>query len=154
MSTMDQWTAAVCADLGLDPSAADLRAVLDLTRDVAHGVARPAAPLTAYLVGVAVGRGLALPDAAARISALADGWGGEEAQAAPHHGRDLQTERSRLMPPAAWQAWFVTAPSRVKFPHCRPGPGEFGVPSLQAVRHGYRALTDLLIARRPAAGLL
>ena len=41
MSTMDQWTAAVCADLGLDPSDADLRAVLDLTRDVAHGVAGP-----------------------------------------------------------------------------------------------------------------
>ena len=76
MSTMDQWTAAVCADLGLDPSSVDLRAVLDLTRDVAHGVARPAAPLTAYLVGVAVGRGLALPDAAGRISALAAGWDG------------------------------------------------------------------------------
>ena len=74
MSTMDQWTATVCADLGLDPSSADLRAVLDLTRDVAHGVARPAAPLTAYLVGVAVGRGLALPDAAGRIAALAAGW--------------------------------------------------------------------------------
>ena len=55
---MDEWTAAVCADLGLDASDADFRAVLDLTRDVAHGVARPAAPLTAYLVGVAVGRGL------------------------------------------------------------------------------------------------
>ena len=76
MSTMDQWTAAVCADFGLDPSDADLRAVLDLTRDVAHSVARPAAPLTAYLVGMAVGRGLALPDAAARISALAAGWSG------------------------------------------------------------------------------
>ena len=50
------------------------RAVLDLTRDVAHGVARPAAPLTAYLVGVAVGRGLTLPDAAGRVSALAAGW--------------------------------------------------------------------------------
>ena len=37
MSTMDQWTAAVSADLKLDPSDADLRAVLDLTRDVAHG---------------------------------------------------------------------------------------------------------------------
>jgi NAD(P)-dependent dehydrogenase (short-subunit alcohol dehydrogenase family) len=82
MSTMDQWTAVVCADLGLDPSSADLRAVLDLTRDVAHGVARPAAPLTAYLVGVAVGRGLALPDAAGRVSALAAAWerpAGEEA---------------------------------------------------------------------------
>ena len=48
--------------------------MLDLTRDVAHGVARPAAPLTAYLVGVAVGRGLTLPDAAGRVSALAAGW--------------------------------------------------------------------------------
>ena len=82
MSTMDQWTAAVCADLGLDPSDADLRAVLDLTRDVAHGVARPAAPLTAYLVGMAVGRGLALPDAAARISALAAGWAGPDEEEA------------------------------------------------------------------------
>jgi len=74
MSTMDQWTAAVCADLGLDASAADLRAVLDLARDVAHGVARPAAPFTAYLVGVAVGRGLPVTDAVARVSALANGW--------------------------------------------------------------------------------
>jgi hypothetical protein len=48
--------------------------VLDLARDVAHAVARPAAPLTAYLVGMAVGRGLALPDAAARVQALAAGW--------------------------------------------------------------------------------
>ena len=50
--------------------------MLDLTRDVAHGVARPAAPLTAYLVGMAVGRGLALPDAAKRIAVLAAGWSG------------------------------------------------------------------------------
>ena len=78
MSAMDQWTAAVCADLGLDSSAADLRAVLDLTRDVAHGVARPAAPLTAYLVGLAVGRGLTLPDAAGRITALAAAWDKDE----------------------------------------------------------------------------
>ena len=74
MSTMDEWTAAVCAELGLDPGVADLRVVLDLTRDVAHGVARPAAPFTAYLVGVAVGRGLPVADAVARVSALAGGW--------------------------------------------------------------------------------
>ena len=104
MSTMDQWTAAVCADLGLDPSDADLRAVLDLTRDVAHKVARPAAPLTAYLAGMAVGRGLALPDAAGRISALAAAWGAHEAPAAPGHGQELLTERSwltRCPPPAS-----------------------------------------------------
>ncbi len=80
MSTMDQWTAAVCADLGLDSSDADLRAVLDLTRDVARGVARPAAPVTAYLVGGAVGRGLALPAAAGRISALVAGWAGDDGE--------------------------------------------------------------------------
>lgn len=27
-----------------------------MTKDVAHGVARPAAPVTAYLLGLAVGR--------------------------------------------------------------------------------------------------
>lgn len=74
MSTMDEWTAAVCGALGLDPGKADLGVVLDLTRDVAHGVARPAAPFTAYLVGVAVGRGLPVADAVARVSALASGW--------------------------------------------------------------------------------
>jgi hypothetical protein len=74
MNILQEWTAAVCADLGLDPAAADSTAVLDLARDVAHGVARPAAPLTAYLVGVAVGRGLSLPEAAGRVSALAASW--------------------------------------------------------------------------------
>jgi len=85
MSTMDEWTAAVCADLGLEPGVADLRAVLDLTRDVAHGVARPAAPFTAYLVGVAVGRGLPLADALARVSALAAGWDRDRAEQEEDH---------------------------------------------------------------------
>jgi hypothetical protein len=44
--------------------------VLDLTREVAHGVSRPAAPLSAFLLGVAVGSG-ANPDAAgSRIAGL------------------------------------------------------------------------------------
>lgn len=77
MDTLDQWTAAVRADLGLDPAAggrAETRTVLDLARDVAHGVERPAAPLTAYLVGVAVGGGLPLAEAARRVQARAQGW--------------------------------------------------------------------------------
>ncbi|MBV9098400.1 MAG: molybdopterin-guanine dinucleotide biosynthesis protein MobA [Frankiaceae bacterium] len=56
MNTLDEWTGQVCAALGIEPGMLDRDAVLDLTRDVAHGVARPAAPLTAYLLGVAVGR--------------------------------------------------------------------------------------------------
>ena len=77
MSTLEEWTAAVRAGLGLDPgslSTPETRAVLDVARDVAHTVARPAAPLTAYLLGVAVGRGLTLPDASDRVRALVADW--------------------------------------------------------------------------------
>ena len=45
--------------------------VLDLARDSAHEVERLAAPLTAFLVGVAVGRGDSLGGAAAKVTALA-----------------------------------------------------------------------------------
>ncbi len=47
-----------------------IRTVLDLARDAAHGVERPAAPLTTFLVGVAVGRGATLESAAGTASAL------------------------------------------------------------------------------------
>ncbi|SNQ49025.1 Molybdopterin-guanine dinucleotide biosynthesis protein A [Frankia canadensis] len=52
---LDRWVAEVCAELGLDSSALDVTDLLDLTREVAHGVARPAAPLTAFLVGLGAG---------------------------------------------------------------------------------------------------
>jgi hypothetical protein len=74
VSTLERWAEAACAELGLDPALADTKAVLDLARDVAHGVARPAAPLTAYLLGVAVGRGQPVTDAAARLRELARTW--------------------------------------------------------------------------------
>ena len=74
MNTLEEWAAAVCAELGLDPASLDVQVILDMARDVAHGVARPAAPLTAYLLGVAVGRGRPLAGSAARISQLAAQW--------------------------------------------------------------------------------
>ena len=64
MSTLDDWIVQASAALDLPPDAmpTDLRnELLDLTRDVAHGVARIAGPLTCYLVGVAVGRGQRRP---------------------------------------------------------------------------------------------
>ena len=76
MSAMDRWIMAVSSDLGLDPGAADARAILDMTRDVAHNVDRPAAPVTAYLIGVAVGRGMPLSSAVKRVRGLAIGWPG------------------------------------------------------------------------------
>ena len=74
MSTLGRWTEAACSELGIDPVSADMKTVLDLARDVAHGVARPAAPVTAYLLGVAVGRGWPVAEAAARLQQLARSW--------------------------------------------------------------------------------
>jgi Domain of unknown function (DUF6457) len=74
VNTLAEWTSRVCGELGLDPGAVDRDAVLDLARDVAHEVARPAAPLTAFLLGMAVGRGQPAADAAARLRALARDW--------------------------------------------------------------------------------
>jgi hypothetical protein len=57
------------ADIRLDDN--DVRTLLDLARDAAHQVGeRIAAPLTTYLVGVAVGRGQILDHAAARATEL------------------------------------------------------------------------------------
>ena len=74
MPTLDEWTARAATALGLEPDAVDQHLVLDLARDVAHGVARPAAPLTTYLVGMAVGRGADPAGAAATIRELAATW--------------------------------------------------------------------------------
>ena len=74
MTTLQSWTDAACAELGIEPDDAAIPAVLDLARDVAHQVERPAAPVTSYLLGLAVGAGLPLADAQARLRALAAGW--------------------------------------------------------------------------------
>jgi Domain of unknown function (DUF6457) len=81
MNTLETWTKTACAELGIDAAATDMTAVLDLARDVAHQVARPAAPLTAYLLGVAVGRGEPVDRAAERLRELAAGWPGTAADA-------------------------------------------------------------------------
>lgn len=73
---LDDWTAAVCDALNLGPVAeqVDTGLVLELARDVAHAVSRPAAPLSAYLLGLAVGRGADPAQAAAEITQLAQRW--------------------------------------------------------------------------------
>lgn len=75
---LNEWTEAACAELGLDAVDANVKLVLDLARDVAHSVVRPGAPVSAYLLGLAVGRGADPADAAARLTALAERAGAEE----------------------------------------------------------------------------
>jgi len=74
MDTLEAWAEALCTELGLDPAEASQKVVLDLARVVAHTVDRPAAPLTAYFLGMAVGRGEPLAETAQRIQQLARGW--------------------------------------------------------------------------------
>jgi hypothetical protein len=72
MNVLENWTARVCDALNLDPAAVDQSLLLDLTRDVAHGVARPAAPLTSFLIGLAAGRdGGSLDDVRRAVATVA-----------------------------------------------------------------------------------
>ena len=50
-----EWLEEAARHLGLDPQEATAltREILDLTKDVAHNRSRPAAPLTAFVVGLA-----------------------------------------------------------------------------------------------------
>ncbi len=60
MSTLEDWLTEAAGTLELTAEQIDtaLRTeLLDLTRDVAHNVARVAGPLTCYLAGIAGGRG-------------------------------------------------------------------------------------------------
>ena len=64
------WTAELTAALGLELEV-DVAEVLDLARVAAHGVARPAAPLTTFLVGYAAGLRGGGADAIRELSELA-----------------------------------------------------------------------------------
>jgi hypothetical protein len=50
--TLKEWVAVVQLDLDIELDL-DVDEVLDLARDAAHEIARPAAPLTTFLVGYA-----------------------------------------------------------------------------------------------------
>ncbi|MDI1461720.1 DUF6457 domain-containing protein [Catellatospora sp. KI3] len=72
---LPDFTAAACAELGLPADAVDTGLVLDLAREVAHNAVRPGAPVSAYLLGLAVGRGGDADELAARLIALAQRLG-------------------------------------------------------------------------------
>lgn len=73
---LDAWLRSLADELQLSDVALDddaIHTVLDLARDAAHQIDRPAAPLTSFLVGVAVGRGASLGSAAAKATSLVMG---------------------------------------------------------------------------------
>jgi molybdopterin-guanine dinucleotide biosynthesis protein A len=92
---LDEWISAVKDELGIDLDV-DTRLLLDLARDAAHGVARPAAPLTTFLVGYAAARAGGSPEAVAeaarKAAALAVRWAEESTtEAQPSGARSRST---------------------------------------------------------------
>ncbi|WOX23199.1 NTP transferase domain-containing protein [Streptomyces solicathayae] len=84
-NVLDEWITAVKDELGIELDV-DTGVLLDLARDAAHGVARPAAPLTTFLVGYAAARAgadggpEAVAEAARKAAALANRWAAESEQ--------------------------------------------------------------------------
>ena len=70
---MKEWVEAVQKELGLNTKL-DIDSILEVARDAAHTVERPAAPITTFLLGVAVANGADLHSASDKIAALAKRW--------------------------------------------------------------------------------
>jgi hypothetical protein len=70
--------AALSKELGVDFDDVDVQGLLDVARDAAHSVTRPAAPLATFLVGYAAaqngGGADAVAEASRKASALALSW--------------------------------------------------------------------------------
>ena len=78
---LHDWIDELCDVLDIDTEV-DEALVLDLARDAAHNVERPAAPISAYLLGYAAATHEADPDRlealAAAATELAEKWGGDD----------------------------------------------------------------------------
>ena len=70
---METWISAVCTELNI-PTGANVEVILDVAKVAAHTVQRPAAPVTTFLLGVAVAGGMEITEAAAKIERLAANW--------------------------------------------------------------------------------
>lgn len=111
---LDEWIAAAKAELGIELEV-DTAVLLDLARDAAHGVARPAAPLTTFLVGYAAAQSGGGPEevrnAARKAAELAERWSAE-ADAADAAAKSAKTAETAKAPGSS-----------------DPGPSEAGSPA-------------------------
>jgi len=75
---LDEWAVALKERFRLADEDVPVALILDLAGVVAHSVARPAAPFSAFVAGLVAGRAGGSPEdvraAVAAVSELADGW--------------------------------------------------------------------------------
>jgi Domain of unknown function (DUF6457) len=66
--TLPEWSSELSRELGVELEL-DIKAILDVARDAAHRIERPAAPVTTFLVGYAAAlRGGSAEDIAACVA--------------------------------------------------------------------------------------
>ena len=70
---MDAWIEALKKELGITTEI-DETLILNVARDAAHAVERPAAPITTYLLGFAAALGADVQTAADTIEKMAKQW--------------------------------------------------------------------------------
>lgn len=73
VDAMDKWINAVQKELGIKVDV-DQESILNLARDAAHTIERKAAPITTFLLGIAVAGGADPKEAAKQIELLAGNW--------------------------------------------------------------------------------
>jgi Domain of unknown function (DUF6457) len=80
---MQTWIDAVRTELKLpsDVNVDNVDVILDVARVAAHSVERPAAPITTFLLGMAVAGGMDVNEAATKIEQLAATWAAPKQQA-------------------------------------------------------------------------
>lgn len=75
---LDEWADALRERFGLSTEDVPIALILNLAKDVADGVARPAAPFSAFVAGLVAGRAGGTPDdireATHAVSELANTW--------------------------------------------------------------------------------
>jgi len=79
---LDEWAAAAAQTLGVTDVEVPTELILNVASDAAHGVARPAAPISTFLLGIAYGRSGGSPEALRRaaqeLTARAESWSTSE----------------------------------------------------------------------------
>ena len=68
----EEWVEEACKALAVEPDDVDTEELLDLSREVAHGVERRAAPVATFLLGLVVGRGADYDEALAALRETAE----------------------------------------------------------------------------------
>ncbi len=68
------WLSKAAGELGVGVDEIPVNTLLDLAAAVAHDVDRPMAPVTAFVAGLAAGRGADGEEATKKLIALAKAW--------------------------------------------------------------------------------